>query len=371
MVFLIFVLILSVLIVVHEAGHFFTAKKMGVRVEQFALGFGPKLFSRVWEGTEYCLCAIPLGGYVKMAGDDRTQCKGVSDEYFSKSIGHRSWIILMGPIVNYIFAYLCFVIVFMIGYVDMEATNKAVPAKVEQVVVESAAEKAGVKQGDQIMAIDGTSIGSWGEMQEKVSHSAGKELQFSLMRDGEIKTLLVTPQLRTTKDIFGREKQVGQIGVQQGKIDSPDKLVIRKYSFVASLGQAAGELGKITGKTYSSLWEIITGQRSAKEGMTGLIGIFFIIKFAVAIGLSFLLHVVGIISASLAIFNLLPIIPLDGGHLFLLGLEKMRGRALSLKTDELMAKVGFAFIIVLAAFVFYVDFERIGLIDRVVHFLKG
>ena len=371
MVFLIFVLILSILIVVHEAGHFFTAKKMGVRVEQFALGFGPKLFSRVWEGTEYCLCAIPLGGYVKMAGDDRAQCKGASDEYFSKSIGHRSWIILMGPIVNYFFAYLCFVVVFMFGYVDMEATNKAVPAKVGQVVAASAAEKAGLKEGDQIVAIDGVPIANWIEMQEKISHSAGKELQVVLTRSGVTRTIPVTPQLRTTKDIFGREKQVGQIGVQQGKIDSPEKLVVRKYGFVASWGRAAEELGKITGKTYSSLWEIITGQRSAKEGMTGLIGIFFIIKFAIAIGFSFLLHIVGVISASLAIFNLLPVIPLDGGHLFLLGIEKIRGRALSLKTDELMAKVGFVLIIALAAFVFYVDFERIGLIDRVVHLLKG
>ncbi len=371
MTILIFILILSVLIVVHEAGHFFTARKKGVRVEQFSLGFGPKIFSWVRGGTEYCLCAIPLGGYVKMAGDDRMQCKGASDEYFSKSVGARFWIILMGSGVNYIFAYLCFVVVFMLGYVDMEATQKAVPARVGQVVAASAAERAGLMAGDEILAIEGAPIANWSEMQEKVSHSAGEEIQVEILRSGERTMVMMTPQLRTIKDMFGRQRQVGQIGIQQGTIDSPDKLVIRQYGFWASWGQAAVELGKVTGKTYSALWDIVTGKRSAKEGMTGLVGIFFIIKFAVAVGISFLLYVVGVISASLAIFNLLPIIPLDGGHLLLLGLEKLRGRALSVKADEILGRIGFALIIVLAVFVFYIDFERIGLIDKVVQFFKG
>jgi len=113
------------------------------------------------------------------------------------------------------------------------------------------------------------------------------------------------------------------------------------------------------------LWDIVSGQRSAKEGMTGLIGIFFIIKFAAGVGFSFLLHVVGVISASLAIFNLLPIIPLDGGHLMLIGLEKLRGKALSLKSEDFLAKAGFGLMILLAVFVFYLDFERIGLIDKI------
>ena len=124
----------------------------------------------------------------------------------------------------------------------------------------------------------------------------------------------------------------------------------------------------MTSRTYGALWDMITGQRSAKEGMTGLIGIFFIIKFAAAVGVSFLLHVVGVISASLAIFNLLPVIPLDGGHLALIALEKLRGKALSLKVEDVIARTGFALIIVLAVFVFYLDFERIGLIDKVFKF---
>ena len=120
---IIFIFILSILILVHEWGHFITAKKCGVKIEQFALGFGPKLFGWVHDNTEFCLCAIPLGGFVKMAGDEREKCSGGSDEYFSKPAGQRSLIILMGPMVNLILAYACFWVVFMVGYVDMEAVK--------------------------------------------------------------------------------------------------------------------------------------------------------------------------------------------------------------------------------------------------------
>ncbi len=107
---IIFIFILSILILVHEWGHFITARKCGVKVEQFAFGFGPKLFGWVHDGTEFCLCAIPLGGFVKMAGDEREKCSGSSDEYFTKSAGQRALIILMGPVVNLILAYRMFLV---------------------------------------------------------------------------------------------------------------------------------------------------------------------------------------------------------------------------------------------------------------------
>jgi len=370
MTFVLFVLILSVLILVHEAGHFLMAKKLGVKVEEFSLGFGKKLYSRVFSGTEYRLCAVPLGGYVKMAGDERGQCKGKADEYFSKPLGHRSLIILMGPVVNYLLAYVCFSLVFMIGYIDLEATQKAVPAVVGRVQANTPAATAGFLAGDKVASINNIAISNWSDMQEIISSAGTAKLQVSVIRHNTGYVLHVTPQVHKVKDLFGRERNVSRIGIEAEQLASADKLVVRRYGPVEALGKGSVELAKITVKTYSALWEIVTGQRSAKEGMTGLIGIFFIIKFAAAIGFSFLLHVIGIISASLAIFNLLPVIPLDGGHLFLIGLEKVRGRALSPKVDDIVAKIGFVLIITLAVFVFYVDFERIGLFDRFAHFLK-
>jgi regulator of sigma E protease len=362
---LLFIVVLSILIIVHEAGHFLTAKKMGVKVEQFALGFGPKLFSWMFRGTEYCLCAIPLGGYVKMAGDERAQCKGAADEYFSKSYGQRALIVLMGPVVNYVLAYLCFVLVFMIGYIDMDATQKKVPAVIGKVAASSPAAKAGLMPGDRILSADGHVFANWSEMQEYVSSAGEKSLAVHFVRNGQDQTLAMKPEFVQTKDIFGREHKISRIGIQAAELSSADALVVKKYGW-GSFRQALHELRVITARTYSSLWDIATGQRSAKEGMTGLIGIFFIIKFAAGVGFSFLLHVVGVISASLAIFNLLPIIPLDGGHMVLIAIEKLRGKALSVKAEDIIAKAGFALIIALAVFVFYLDFERIGLIDRVV-----
>ena len=370
MIFLIFAFILGLLIVVHEAGHFFMARRLGVRVEEFAFGFGPKLLGWKNGDTEYRVCAIPLGGYVKMAGDERPNCKGERDEFFSKPVGHRALIVLLGPVVNYLVAYLCFVVVFLIGAIDLDASSKAVPAKVGKVMAGSAAQEAGFLNDDMVVMIDGKKIANWAEMQDTVMASGGKTLNVVVERSGQDVTLKASPRLEKTRDIFGKEHQVARIGIQPRQLEKADHLVVKRYGFFEACAKGAEELGTITVKTYAALWEIVTGQRSAKEGVTGLIGIFFIVKFAAAIGFSFLLHIIGVISASLAIFNVLPLIPLDGGHLALLGLEKIRGRGLSVKVEDVIAKIGFGLFIALALFVFYVDFDRIGLIDKIISFFR-
>src|ERR1700689_1552271 len=173
---IIFIFILSILILVHEWGHFITARKCGVKVEQFAIGFGPKLFGWVHNGTEFCLCAVPLGGFVKMAGDEREKCSGGSDEYFAKSPGQRALIILMGPVVNLILAYVCFWFVFMIGFVDMDLSTKNIAPVIGKVQDGSPAQKAGIKLGDKIIAIDGHTIEHWQQLQDLVFNSTADRL---------------------------------------------------------------------------------------------------------------------------------------------------------------------------------------------------
>jgi regulator of sigma E protease len=276
----------------------------------------------------------------------------------------------MGPVVNYIAAYLCFVAVFFIGAIDLDASSKAVPPKVGKVMPGSAAQQAGFLNDDMILTIDGKKISNWADMQDMVMASSGKTLNVLVERSGQEVSLNVAPRLEKARDIFGRERETARIGIQPRQLEKADRLVVKRYGFFESWVKGAEELGNITVKTYAALWEIVTGQRSAKEGVTGLIGIFFIVKFAAAVGFSFLLHIIGVISASLAIFNVLPLVPLDGGHLAFLGLEKLRGRGLSVKTEDIITKVGFGLFIALALFVFYVDFERIGLIDKIVGFFR-
>lgn len=367
---IIFLAVLSILILVHEWGHFITARKLGVKVEQFALGMGKKLWSFVRNGTEFCLCAFPLGGYVKMAGDERAQCKGAPDEYFSKSVGHRALIVLMGPVVNIVFAYLCFCVVFMVGYVDMDLSSRKIQAQVGEILEGSPAQKAGLLAEDKILQIDDQKVSNWPDVQDYITESKSKELVFIIERQGIRMDIPVTPQEYKQKDIFGREHNTRRVGISPLQIKSADEIVVTRYSFPQALVKAAEELWDITLKTYQGLYEMAIGMRSPKEAM-GIVGIFFVIKYASSVGFAFLLHIVGVISASLAIFNLLPIIPLDGGHLFLLGIEKLRGKPLPVKLEDWIMRIGIGFIILLALFVFYVDFERIGLIDKLTNFWHG
>jgi regulator of sigma E protease len=370
MTLIVFVFILSILILVHEWGHYITARKCGVRVEQFALGFGPKLFSWVYDDTEFCWCAIPLGGFVKMAGDERDKCTGKNDEFFAKPYGQRALIVLMGPVVNLILAYVCFWFVFMIGFVDMDLSQQNVAPVIGQILDNSPAKLAGLELGDRILSVDGKTIEHWPQLQDLVSNSTHEPLILNIQRAGHNISMTIRPQQQDTQDIFGRHHKMRRIGVGPRPITNAKDIVVTRYGCFESFGKAGEELWNITVKTYVSLYEMIIGERSPKEAM-GIIGMFFVIKFALTIGFSFVLHIVGIISASLAIFNLLPVIPLDGGHLFLVGLEKLRGKALSIKTDQLIAKAGFTLIILLAIFVFYSDFERIGLIDKMIKLFKG
>ena len=350
---LIFAAFLSVLIIVHEWGHFITAKKLGVRVERFALGFGPQLFSHTFDGTEFSLCLIPLGGYVKMAGDERGNCRGTADEFYSQPPGHRALIVLNGPVVNFILAYVSLVIVFMVGYPDLAP-------KVGQVIDKYPAQAAGLMKGDQILKIDSAPVETWTDVQQKISTSQNTNINLLIRRGGQELAKTLTPRIENRKNIFGQTKRVSLIGI------APEEaVVVFKYPFGESVSRAFKKLVEITTLTYKSIYFMLTGSMSPKESVTGPIGIFFIVKTAADMGFSHLLYILGIISASLAIFNLLPVIPLDGGHLFLLAIEKIRGKALPEKVDDTIARVGFSLIICLAVFVFYNDFSRFGWLEKI------
>ncbi len=352
---IVFVVVLSILILVHEWGHFITAKKLGVMVERFALGFGPTVYSRMYNGTRYMINLIPLGGYVKMAGDERSECAGTPEEFYSKPIGQRAWVIVNGPVVNFIFAYLCLFLVFMAGYPDLSN-------KVGEILEGYPAQQAGLQVGDKIVRIDSKPIENWTDLQGAVTASSQDRISVEILRQNQKLDVSIVPRTERIKNIFGRYKETRLIGIRPA-----EEIVSLRYGPGVSLVKAFQELVKITTMTYKAIFSIVTGSMSAKENVAGPIGMFFIIKTALQMGVSHLLFVLGVISASLAIFNLLPIIPLDGGHLFLLGIEKIRGRALSPKTDEYVVKIGVSLMICMALFVFYSDFSRFGWIEKIKH----
>lgn len=353
----VFIIVLSVLILVHEWGHFFVARRVGVRVERFSLGFGPKLFSKIHQGTEYLICLIPLGGYVKMAGDERTECKGAPDEFFSQSPGKRAQIVLSGPLVNFILAYVCFVFVFMLGYPDLST-------KVGGLIENYPAQIAGLKVNDKITEVNKIVVSNWSELQKNIKESQEGKVDLKVLRQGQEIQVTLYPRQEERKNIFGQKQKVPLIGIR------PDEeIILLKYPFHISFIKAYQKLAEITGMTYKAFYFMITGSMPVKDSVTGPIGIFYIIKSAAEMGFNHVLFILGVISASLAIFNLLPIIPLDGGHVLLLGIEKIRRKVLSEKTEEWIARIGFSFIICLALFVFYSDFARFGWIDKLKSFI--
>ncbi len=349
----IFLIVLSVLILVHEWGHFITAKFLGVEVQEFALGFGPTLLSKKFHGTNYMLKLFPLGGYVRMLGDEREKCTGRPQEFYSKSPGARALIVLNGPIVNFLLAYLSFVFVFMLGYPDLSA-------KIGKLIDAYPAQTAHLEVGDRIVRVNDKKIESWSDIQKNVVFSKGKELHIVYLRNGQEMTATIVPKVERRKNIFGQYQELSLIGIVP-----TEEFVALKYNFTTSIGKAFEKLVEITTMTFKAIYFMLTGSMSAKENMTGPIGIFYIIKAAAELGFVNVLYIVGVISASLAIFNLLPIIPLDGGHLFLLAVEKIRGNMLSPKIEEYIARFGFTLIMMLALFVFYSDFSRFGWFDKI------
>ena len=346
--FLIFVCVLSVLVLVHEWGHFIAAKSLGVKVQKFSMGFGPKLFSRMYRGTEFMVCAIPLGGFVKMAGDERSECKGKRDEFYAHPVGHRAIIVLMGPIVNFVFALLCFFVTFMIGYPNLAA-------KVGKLMENYPAYSAGLQVGDRILQIDSKKIENWEDLQQYVTTSRGQALHFIVLRNNQEIIKEIVPQERKIKNIFGKEETIRIIGIQPF-----EEVVFIKYPPLEAFTKSVQQLIAITALTFKALYHVIIGAMPAKEAFGGPIRIFDVVKDAAALGISYLIYIMAIISTNLAIFNLFPIPVLDGGHLLLQGMERLRGRPLPLKIEDGLTKTGLALLLTLMVFVFYNDMDQAG-----------
>jgi len=341
---IIFLAILGILIIVHEFGHFIIAKKVGVRVEKFSLGFGPGVLKKKSGDTEYTVNAVPLGGYVKLAGDNLEEYKGKPDEYLSKKPGKRAAIIFFGSFLNYLLGILFLWMIFFIGYPNLTA-------KVGSVVDDMGAKEAGILPDDKITTIDGTRVVFWEDIQKMLrSRKDGSIAKVSLLRQDKELSLDVRITAKEFTDILGKKNSIGILGITPG-----DEVVKVRHGLFSSLLLSLNKTYELTTVTYAGLWRMITGKLSMRETMTGPIGIFIITSKVKGLGIVALLQLMAILSISLAIFNMLPLPALDGGHIVLLAIEKIRGKYLSLKMERAFNQAGLALIISLAVIVTYND----------------
>jgi len=355
--FLISIFVLSFLIVVHEFGHFIMARKTGVKVEKFSLGFGNKLFSFKKRDTEYQICAIPLGGYVKLAGDNQEEFSGKPDEYLSKSIFQRAKIVFSGPILNYILAFLLFWLVFFLGFPHLST-------KVGEVIKDFPAERAQILVGDIITRVDGKEVKTFGELQEIIYKKEGVA-KLTILRGNSQIEIVAGIQRKEIQDLLGKKRMVGVIGIRPA-----EDFVFLRYGFLESFFLSTKTLFRFTNITFKAIGNIITGSLSIRESITGPLGIFYITTKAAKYGITSVLHLMAVLNLSLAIFNILPFPLLDGGHLLFLGIEKIRKRRISLKTEEMINRAGLTLIIFLAIFVLYNDLVKFGVWERFLGFFK-
>jgi regulator of sigma E protease len=349
-----FIIVLGLLIFVHELGHFLFAKLFKVKVLKFSLGFGPKIIGRTFGETEYLISAFPLGGYVKMHGENPDEQElATEDQYGSfahKSVWKRFFIVLAGPVFNLLFALLLFCGLFIaVGVPDSRDTTI-----IGQVSEKSPAAEAGFMVGDTIEQINGRPVTQWLDILNSVKDSGGKTLTMEVKRGTEQVRILVTPAVDSVKNVFGEvtEKRY-MIGVVKA-----EALVYEKVSWIKAIQAAGAQTWMYISLTVMGFVKIIQRVVPMSE-LGGPILIAQIAGQQMAAGWIHLVYFMGLLSVNLGILNLLPVPVLDGGHLLFLGVEAVRRRPVSERVQIAAQQVGMALLASLMLFVFYNDLVRI------------
>ncbi|HHP7233127.1 MAG TPA: RIP metalloprotease RseP [Desulfobacterales bacterium] len=345
-----FVIVLGVLIFFHELGHFLVARLFGVGVEKFSLGFGPRIFGKKIGITDYRVSAIPLGGYVKMVGEEpdaEIAPERISLSFTHKSVWKKILIVAAGPFFNVLLAVLIFYGIFIVS------GNIVLKPVIGEVQENSPAMTAGLQAGDVIQRINGQPVESWDAMAGLISESQGESLQVEVRREGESRQMNIQPELRKTTNIFGEEVPRYVIG-----ITAAGEVYTQELGLFQSLIESVVQTYKIIELTVVSVIKIIEGTVSTKT-IGGPIMIAELAGQQAKQGALNLLFFIALISVNLAILNLLPIPVLDGGHLLFFFIELIIGRPVSIRVREVAQQAGMFVLILLMIFVFYNDLTRI------------
>ena len=356
-----FLLVLSILVFVHELGHYLAARFCGVRVEVFSIGFGRELFGyNDKHGTRWKFCWIPLGGYVQMFGDadpsssmqddvkvSKLTAKDKKKAFFYKPVWQRAIIVAAGPAINFVYA-----IIVMAAIFATQGQGYA-PAQVGGLVENGAAAKAGIKIGDTITAINGNVIERFGELQRYVAINLDGEITFMVNRNGKMKAFTFRPEIQNQKDNFGFTHQIGRIGVMSvGNIERIE------HTPFSGLVAAVEETWSMSVATLRAMGQMIVGTRSADE-IGGVIRIGAYAKEFSDAGWLSLLMFSAMISVNLGLINLFPIPLLDGGHLMFYAYEALVGKPMPEKVRVAGVRIGYMLVIALMVFATLNDFIQL------------
>lgn len=354
-----FLFVLTVVVFFHELGHFLVARWCGVAVKVFSVGFGPELLGfNDRKGTRWKLSAIPLGGYVKFLGDDTEasttdraalEAMDPADRartFAGKGVAARAAIVAAGPIANFILAIVIFTLIFSI------VGREAVTPRVDGVVAGSVAERAGFKPGDIVVAIDGTAISSFNDLQRIVSFRAGEPLAVVVNRAGTEIALSATPERKEVTDSLGNKQRIGVLGISRDS--SSRDVVTTHYSVPAAAWLGVQETWFIADRTLSYLVGVIAGRESADQ-LGGPIRVAEVSAQVATIGFVALVNLAAILSISIGLINLFPVPMLDGGHLLYFLVEAVRGRPLSERVQDIGFRIGLAAVLMLMIFATWND----------------
>ncbi|CCV07013.1 putative enzyme [Mesorhizobium metallidurans STM 2683] len=355
-----FLFVLTVVVFVHEMGHYLVGRWCGIGVQAFSVGFGPELFGfNDSHGTRWKLCAIPLGGYVKFVGDmNATSSQPGSEEletltdaerkvaFHTQPIWKRAATVVAGPLFNFLLTIAVFTVMFSLyGRPVMEPM-------VAQVTAGSPAEKAGILPGDRFVSVDGSKIETFSDVQRLVSGRSGDTITFVMLRDGKEVTVTATPELMEQLDALGNKVKVAVIGVVNNKEVGQPRLIT--YSPAGALTAAVEETGYIIQRTGQFLQRFAVG-REDKCQLGGPVKIADMAGKAAKLGFEWLVQLVALLSVGIGILNLLPIPPLDGGHLLFYGVEAVIRRPVSERMMEMAYRSGLILVLGFMGFVFWND----------------
>lgn len=357
-----FLVVLSVLVFVHEFGHYIVARWCGIRVDIFSIGFGREIFG--WtdrHGTRWKFSLIPLGGYVQMFGDldpasseaDQEQLTQMTEEeksqtFYAQPLGSRAAVVAAGPFINFLYA-----IIVLTGLYWMVGQSYTPPI-VGGVVETTPADQAGFQPDDKILSVNGDQVTRFQELQRYVSVNLGKAIVFEVQRGEQVLTIEATPEVVEREDNFGFINRSGRLGVL-----SVAEIATQEHTLLSATGAALSETWTMVTSTLQAIGQMIVGTRSTEE-LGGVIRIGAYAKEFSEAGIMSLVTFSAIISINLGLINLFPIPLLDGGHLlFYLG-EFLRGKPLSPATQSAGMRLGYAFIIVLMVYATLNDLAQLN-----------